>query len=87
MVQSLIIRKIAKAYTMENLGSGNSLGVLSDIAIRIEKGVIDWIGPDINAPTADKTVDAEGLLAFPGLVDCHTHTVWGEVERMNFDDV
>ena len=77
VVQSLILRKIAKVYTMEFQESGNILGVLSDVSIRIEDGVITWIGPDKEAPSAQDSIHAEGLVAMPGLVDCHTHSVWG----------
>ncbi|MCL3836995.1 dihydroorotase [Aeromicrobium duanguangcaii] len=38
--------------------------------ILIEGGVITQIGTDL---TGDETVDAEGLIALPGLVDLHTH--------------
>ena len=38
--------------------------------ILIEDGVITQIGADL---TGDETVDAQGLIALPGLVDLHTH--------------
>lgn len=42
-----------------------------DVAdILIEDGVITAVGPDL---TGDETVDADGLIALPGLVDLHTH--------------
>jgi allantoinase len=44
----------------------------ADIAIR--DGAFAAVGPDLPG-TADDVVQAEGLLAFPGVVDCHQH--WG----------
>ncbi|KHL12213.1 dihydroorotase [Mumia flava] len=40
--------------------------------VRIADGVITEIGTDLD-PGADTVVDAEGLIALPGLVDLHTH--------------
>ena len=38
----------------------------------LENGVISRIGNDLDAAGAE-VVDAEGLVALPGLVDLHTH--------------
>lgn len=45
-------------------------------------GLIEYAGPEKDAPPrllqeADRTFDARGMLATPGLVDAHTHLVFG----------
>ncbi len=48
-----------------------------NIVIAIENGKISFIGKKESAPKCDKTVDAEGKLVTAGLVDAHTHLVFG----------
>ncbi len=51
-----------------------------DLAIVVSNGTIDWIGPRTALPAgADRLPQHEGAGAFvtPGLVDCHTHLVYG----------
>jgi len=55
-------------------------------AILIDDGCIAWFGPnDACAPpkTCD-TLDAEGGCVIPGLVDCHTHTVFAATRENEF---
>lgn len=41
--------------------------------VGIKDGKFARIAPDISAESANKVVDGKNLLAFPGLVDAHTH--------------
>ncbi len=47
-------------------------------AVLIDKDRIAWFGPEtaLNAPTACESIDARGGCVLPGLIDCHTHTVF-----------
>ena len=47
------------------------------VSIGITDGKISYVGPEEEAPTAKQTYDAEGCLVTPGLVDAHTHLVFG----------
>ncbi|HZQ28306.1 MAG TPA: imidazolonepropionase [Acidimicrobiales bacterium] len=56
-------------------------GVDDDSAVAIEEGRVAWVGlrralPDAES-TAAEVFDAGGRLVTPGLVDCHTHLVFG----------
>lgn len=46
--------------------------------IAFEDGVITAIGPDATLPPAAETVDVDGKVIFPGVVDPHTHMGVGD---------
>lgn len=54
-------------------------GLIDRGVIVIQDGKIAWVGdearrPDVRAATE---TDCQGRLITPGLIDCHTHLVWG----------
>ena len=62
----------------EALGAG-APGV-ADAAIVVERGAIAWVGAHTNLPAAYRqlpTHEGHGACVTPGLVDCHTHLVYG----------
>ncbi len=53
---------------------------LRDAALAIKDGCIAWLGPRNSLPTEATfrhEYDAKGAWATPGLIDCHTHIVYG----------
>jgi imidazolonepropionase len=55
-------------------------GLVRDAGVAVTDGRIGWVGPMAELPPgagATHTVDAAGALVTPGLVDCHTHLVFG----------
>ncbi len=57
-------------------------GLIEKGAAAIEKGVIKSVGPD--TPKGD-AVDCGGRLLTPGLIDCHTHLVYGGNRAAEFE--
>jgi allantoinase len=51
--------------------------------VAVTGGTIAAIGDDLSGVTATETVDADGLLAFPGAVDAHQH--WGIYNDLSED--
>ena len=75
--------KNARLATLE----GEGLGLVEGGLIAARDGRIVYAGPAAGAPTfeAAETVDCEGRWITPGLVDCHTHIVYGGNRAHEFE--
>lgn len=53
--------------------------IIEDAAMVTAGSLIEWVGPRSQAPAADyaQVHDLQGAWVTPGLIDCHTHTVFG----------
>ena len=63
------------AATMAN----GAYSIIEDAAIVTREGFIEWIGPRQQVPAGEygHTLGLDGAWVTPGLIDCHTHTVFG----------
>jgi len=62
--------------------------LLPDAAIAIESGIVRWVGASADLPAEysdHKQNDVAGRLVTPGLVDCHTHLVFGGNRAREFE--
>ncbi|HYQ82235.1 MAG TPA: imidazolonepropionase, partial [Anaeromyxobacteraceae bacterium] len=58
-------------------------GLLPEAAVAVDDRLIGWVGPDADLERAcdlggARMLDAGGRLVTPGLVDSHTHLVFGD---------
>jgi len=65
-------------------------GLIEDGALAIADGRIAWVGPSAQLPAdaatrAAKVEQLDGALLTPGLIDCHTHLVFGGDRAHEFD--
>jgi imidazolonepropionase len=70
-----------KAATMQ-AASVQPYGLIADAALVVSGGLLQWVGPRSDLPAdllvnSTQTIDANGALITPGLIDCHTHLVYG----------
>lgn len=62
------------------------LGVIEDGAIAAKDGRIAWVGPRADLPGgATVTTRCDGAWILPGLLDCHTHIVFGGNRAREFE--
>ena len=85
MAGSTVIKGIDCLLTMDEEAGEGPLGERRDVAVVMDGGEVAWIGPSDDAPPADREVDGSGCVALPGLVDCHTHTIWAGSRSGEFE--
>ena len=59
--------------------ANGTYSIIEDAAIVTRDEFIEWIGPRLQLPAGEygRTRELEGAWVTPGLIDCHTHTVFG----------
>jgi imidazolonepropionase len=62
------------------------LGVITHGCVLVENGRIAYVGPEAHAPhTAVESIDLQGRWVTPGLIDCHTHVIYGGHRAREFE--
>jgi imidazolonepropionase len=77
----------ARVATMA-AGASAPYGLIEDGALAVQDGRIAWVGPRGDLPAQWKggvPHDAAGALITPGLIDCHTHLVYGGDRAAEFE--
>ncbi|MBS7544411.1 imidazolonepropionase [Ancylobacter oerskovii] len=75
----------ARLATLDEARPG--LGIVDDGIVAAQDGRILYAGPAAEAPAfeAEETIDVEGRWITPGLIDCHTHLVFGGDRAHEFE--
>lgn len=84
MSQRLLIN--ARLATLA--GDGAPYGLIEDGALALENGRIAWVGKSEDLPASCQDwprEDLAGRLVTPGLIDCHTHVVFGGDRAREFE--
>jgi len=94
--QTLLLANISQLVTVSQSrelckrGPGmRELNIIRDGAVVIQGDAIAWVGHTSELPAgfredASKTIDCSGKTVLPGLVDCHTHFVFGGSREAEF---
>ena len=66
--------------------SMRGLETIEGAAVVMDEGAISWFGreADLSAPPGSVEIDADGGTVLPGLIDCHTHTVFAGMREEEF---
>lgn len=76
--------------TLATFANDQPYGLISDGAIALQNGLIAWVGrrdelPADTSSLARHVEHLDGALVTPGLIDCHTHLVFGGDRAHEFD--
>ena len=80
--------RVWRGARLATLAEGRpGLGLVEDGLIACQDGRILYAGPATEAPAfaADETIDCDGRWITPGLIDCHTHLVYGGDRAAEFE--
>ncbi|EER07602.1 Imidazolonepropionase, putative [Perkinsus marinus ATCC 50983] len=84
-MSSLLVRNITTLYTCNGVDGG--LGCINNATVAFKGDKVVYIGNDNNEDyDYDIVLSGEGLVAIPGMVDCHTHTVWAGSRAKEFSN-
>jgi imidazolonepropionase len=87
----LLLSDIRELVTVDPVRAtqDNPLGRIANAAIGMRDGLVAWIGEQISLPgdsftSAKEILSAHGAVVMPGLVDSHTHLVFGGTREQEF---
>ncbi len=92
MSGGLLIRNIKELLTLSSsITDPSGLGIIQNGAVAIREGKIFWIGKTEEVPKAliptrnEEVIDATGKVVMPGLIDAHTHLIFGGSRENEFE--
>ena len=76
--------------TLATMAQPSGYGLIPSASLVVENDRITWLGPNQQLPEKYKTcahrhIDCENRLVTPGLIDCHTHLVYGGHRAQEFE--
>jgi imidazolonepropionase len=82
--------RLINAHLAITTGVGATPGIIENGYVEIDRGVISAVGEmsQLEGDTAantNKRVDCQGRLVTPGLIDCHTHLIYGGGRQHEFE--
>lgn len=91
----LFIRNISQLVTVAAAGQRvktglamRDVGIITDGAVECKEGTITWVGTTAEysgkIPEDMSVIDARGMVALPGFIDSHTHTVFSGSRENEF---
>jgi imidazolonepropionase len=72
----LLVADLDQLLTMDPRAGEGPLGVIEGGAVAFAGGEVCYVGPTAGCPDAARVVDGRGRIGLPGLVDCHTHSLF-----------
>lgn len=86
---SLLLRNVGALVTCDPTRGAGPLGLVRDAAVLCVGERIEYVGPESELPRVrgeePLTLDLDGCLVTPGLIDCHTHLVYAGERLGDFE--
>lgn len=76
----LLLRNIGQLATCPGDRAPQDAGLIDRAALLVDGDRVAWAGPEASLPELPdglESMDCEGRLVIPGLIDCHTHLAFG----------
>ncbi len=83
-----VLKNIGVLATCNEAGAQGDIHSILNAALVWEDKKISWVGPERSLPKeylTIETINAEGRLVVPGLIDCHTHLAFGGWREDEFE--
>ena len=79
--------RVWRGARLATMAGPPGLGIVDKGLVASKDGCIVHVGAEADAPAfeAAETIDCEGRWITPGLVDCHTHIVYGGNRAHEFE--
>jgi imidazolonepropionase len=81
IIHNVNIATLSQQYTSED----NPYGIIEKGMIGVNGGLITYLGAYDGQLDTRETIDAQGQWLTPGLIDCHTHLVYGGNRANEFE--
>jgi len=85
---STVFTGIAELVTndafLDGADHAEHLGILTDAAVVVQDGLIEWVGATSQVPPADERREVGGNAVIPGFVDSHSHLVFAGDRSQEF---
>lgn len=78
----LLIKNVRVASMQDNK---QPYGTIKNAMLAISKGVIEYVGENSGAWVGDESFDGQDRWLLPGLIDCHTHLIYGGSRATEFE--
>jgi len=77
ILQNIGLLATPTGNTAKKGDSQGQITLIENAALGIDKGKIAYVGAGDRPPEGERVIDCQGRLVTPGLVDAHTHLVFG----------
>ena len=78
----LLIKNVRIASMQDN---NQAYGSMENAMLAINNGVIEYVGENSQAFTGEQSFDGQNRWLLPGLIDCHTHLIYGGNRATEFE--